>query len=130
MLAGLVWHPRFMVDQVCAICGGPSVLLVCDVCLPEENLRQSATVRVGDKRNPITMRLRAGSGRTRTKLDVTMKVEWNHDRGREERKVLVTDQRTGRRWERWYSIETGALTWEKESDRTDQTTHGPASHRS
>lgn len=75
------------------------------------------------------MRLRAGKGATRTKLDVTMKIEWNYDRGREERKVLVTDESTGRRWERWYSLETGAVTWEKEGDRGDQSSHGRDSHR-
>jgi hypothetical protein len=115
-------------ELVCAVCGGPTQLLVCEACLPNEHIRQSATVRLGGGRNPITMRLRAGSGASGTKLDVTMKIEWNHDRGRKERKTLLADQRTGRCWERWYNLETGELTWEKESDRTDQSGHDPGSH--
>ncbi|GAA1450240.1 hypothetical protein GCM10009641_82240 [Mycobacterium cookii] len=113
----------------CAICGGSTRLLICDECLPAEKVRQSATVRVGDERNPITMRLRAGDRAAGTQLDVTMRIEWNHDRGREERKVIVIDQRSGRYWQRWYSLETGEVTWEKEGSRTDQSIHGPESHR-
>lgn len=129
LISRCLWqHEGMTTDHRCAICDGPTHLLVCPRCLPEEKVRQSATIRVGDARNPSTMRLRAGSGASATRLDVTMKVEWNHDREREERKVLVSDQRTGRRWERWYSIETGQLAWEKECDREDQSNHGPSSH--
>lgn len=131
----------------CARCGVPidEGPILCDQCVPRENLSQSARVEmtsaprvvIDSEGNIIenipgyghtTMKawdMSAGS-KSRAPLRADHKVRWNRDRKQYELCVLLFDRREDLYCETWFDMATGEITCgPKQGPLSDQSIHGP-----
>jgi hypothetical protein len=125
----------------CARCGAPidDGLLLCGKCVPREKLIQDVKIIMT---SPITMVVGMDGkaaqnipgkgkstvkayeasdkgGRRRSRLRVVEKIEWIHDRQREERIVRLFDHRNRLYSETCFDLETGAITWGPKYENLD-----------
>lgn len=117
----------------CARCGEPidGGLLLCATCVPRDRLRQDVQIRLIEPATAMvdaddravelrpgrgTSRVRArempsSGGISRSRLRAVEKVEWIHDRQRDERRVWLFDHRDRVYSETCFDLVTGAITW-------------------
>jgi hypothetical protein len=132
----------------CAKCGVEisGGLLLCERCVPKGKLRQSATIELisppNMKFDPSGKLVQStpGYGKSTVKasdmsagstrhspLRTVQKIQWNHDRQRNERAVWLYDRDDNVYCETWFDLDTGEITWgPKTGPLDDQAIHGPS----
>jgi hypothetical protein len=113
----------------CARCGAAidDGLLLCTDCTPRDKLQQDVLIKMG---SPPTSTVKARDilpqgGKKKSRLRAVEKVEWNGDRRRLERRVMLFDHRDRVYCETWFHLKTGEITWgPKRGSLDDQTIHG------
>jgi hypothetical protein len=119
----------------CARCG-VSVddgLLLCASCVPREKLGQSVTIEFGSPPRSTAMayELPNQGGKHQSRLRAIEKVEWIHDRQRQERVVRLFDHHNRLYRETCFDLETGVITWgPKYGPLDDQSIHGRSGKKS
>jgi hypothetical protein len=97
----------------CAKCGSPidDGLLLCTDCAPRRNLIQDVKIEIGKGSTVKAYEMSNKGSRNQSRLRVVEKVEWIHDRQRNERIVRLFDKDNNLYSETCFDMETGEITW-------------------
>lgn len=119
-------------------------MVLCNQCVPKESLAQNVTIEMIRAPNVIrdsdgnilqnvpgygkattkAYDMSAGS-KNRSPLRIVQKIQWNHDRKRNERAVWLYDRNNNLYCETWFDLDTGQITWgPKRGPLDDQSIHG------
>jgi hypothetical protein len=130
----------------CVSCGTlvDDGMVLCSQCVPKGDLAQSVTIEMISAPNVVldsdgnVVENIPGYGKATTKafdmsegskkrspLRAVQKIQWNHDRKRNERAVWLYDRKNNVYCETWFDLDTGQITWgPKRGLLSDQSIHG------
>ena len=109
----------------CAKCGTPidDGLLLCADCAPRHSLIQDVKIMPGKGSTAKAYKTSTQGSRNQSRLRVVEKVEWIHDRQRNERIVRLFDKENNSYSETCFDLETGEITWGPKYEDLDRKPH-------
>ncbi len=114
----------------CPACYAVPVEGVCACGDQQPDARSITLTDAGRGYESFRTKHRSGQrGEVAPHLEVKDDVLWNHDRQRLERRHMVIDREADHYVQRWFDLETGLPTYDKEGHLSDPEMHGESARR-